>query len=172
MSLINKNICLVGFMASGKTTVAKSLGKLLSRDVLCIDALIEEQEKRSIPEIFKSSGEPYFRSLEKEIVKKVALLDNVIIDCGGGVVLDTENIANLKDKGILIFLEASPEVIYDRIKGQSNRPLLNVDDPQKRIEELLSKRKNCYAKADHTIVTDHKSVDEICKSILGMVSHG
>ena len=91
-----KNIVLVGFMGAGKSVVAKNLGAILKRHVVSTDAMIVEREKRPITDIFKDSGEAYFRGVEKSVVEEVSKKNNLIVDCGGGVVLNQDNIDNLK----------------------------------------------------------------------------
>jgi shikimate kinase len=166
-----KNIVLVGFMGSGKSLTSNKLAKALKRDVISTDKLIEKQEGRSITDIFRDSGEAYFRKVEKEIVKEVSAQKGIIIDCGGGVVLDPENMAQLKKNGLVIYLSAPPERIFTNIKNQKHRPLLNVEDPQMKIAELLSMRKSYYEKADVVINAD-KSIDEIAQDILKVIKNG
>ena len=152
-------------MGSGKSLVANKLAIFCKKKAISIDTLIEAKEKRSIPVIFQESGEAYFRSLEKEIVKEAAQQKDVIIDCGGGVVLNQDNLDCLKKNGILIHLSASPDVIWERVK-EARRPLLDVPNPQAKIKELLSKREPLYAQADYRIDTDHKTAEEICDEIM------
>ncbi|MFH1359915.1 MAG: shikimate kinase [Candidatus Omnitrophota bacterium] len=167
---MNRNIALVGFMGSGKTTVAKKLAKVLKRQPVSTDERIEAKEKRQIVDIFRDSGEAYFRKVEKEIIQKIALQNGLVIDCGGGVVLDQDNMDCLKNNGLIVFLSATPETIIERVKHQKHRPLLNVDDPKAKIIELLEKRKAGYAKADHTVATDNKSIQQIVDEIIEIVS--
>ena len=131
------------------------------------DELIEKREKDSIPAIFKKRGEEYFRRLETKIVEEVALLDNYVISTGGGVVLRKANIRVLKKNAFVICLFASPEVILERTKGDEKRPLLQVNDQKKRVEELLTMRRPYYEKADLKIDTStfdsKKVVEEIAK---------
>ena len=89
----------------------------------------------------------------------------MIIDCGGGVVLDPENITNLKKNGTLIYLSASAESIWQRVKGRKHRPLLNVEDPQAKIKELLESRKSFYEQADHVVDTNNKTINAVCDEI-------
>ena len=148
-----KNIVLVGFMGTGKTVVARKLAGDIGKKYVSIDKLIEEREKRPIRDIFRDEGEPYFRKVEKEVVKEVSQGRDQIIDAGGGVVLDMENVENLKRSGIIICLRADPRTIYERTKKCGHRPLLNVDDPEKRIKELADERRPFYEKADFHIDT-------------------
>lgn len=164
-----KNIALVGFMASGKSTISKYLAQKLQLRVVSIDVMIVEKEGRLITDIFKDSGEPYFRAVETQVVAQAVKLENVIIDCGGGVVLAEENIVNLKSNSILIYLSTSPEVIYERAKKETHRPLLNVEDPLGKIKELLTARLPFYQKADFTVTTDDKTIDQISEEIVAII---
>jgi shikimate kinase len=165
-----KNIVLVGFMASGKTLISNKLAQLLQRDVVSTDNLIEKKDGRPITEIFQGSGETHFRALEKEAVREVSAKEGLILDCGGGVVLDPENISNLKKTGIIIYLSTSPEVIWERVKGKKHRPLLNVEDPKAKIRELLEARRPYYEQADHIVDTNGKSVEQVCSEIMELMS--
>lgn len=159
------NIVLVGFMGTGKTAVGKLLAKKIQMKYICTDEVIEDKERRSINDIFKKNGEPYFRRVEKEVVKKVAQLDNFIIDAGGGVVLDEENVQNLKKNGKIICLTATPEVILERTKRYYHRPLLDVDEPKAKIEELLKFRAPHYAKAHFSIDTTNLTIEQVAQEI-------
>lgn len=166
-----KNIVLIGFMGSGKSMVAKRLAKILNREAVSLDGLIETREGRPVGEIFKESGEAYFREKEREAVQEVAQKGSLIIDCGGGAVLDSQNIIALKQNGILIYLSATPETIFERVKHKNTRPLLEVADPQGKIKELLAQRQPLYAQADHTVVTDNKTVEKVSEEIINLLGH-
>lgn len=163
-----KNIVLVGFMGSGKTTIAQMLAVKLGKTVFSTDGMIVAQEARPITDIFRDSGEPYFRRVEKEVVASVAQKTDAIVDCGGGVVLDPENISHLKKNGSVFYLAATPEVIYSRIKDQTHRPLLHTPDPLNRIRELMDKRRAFYEQADYTIDTNDDNWPRICDEIVGI----
>ncbi|HPN87861.1 MAG TPA: shikimate kinase [Candidatus Omnitrophota bacterium] len=160
------NIAIIGFMGAGKSLISKLLAQLLNRKRISLDDLIEQKEGRAISDIFKDFGEPYFRKIESQIVEEISQQKNLIIDCGGGVVINPENIENLKKKGVLVYLSASPEIIYKRIKQETHRPLLQTDNPQEKIKELLNARQSFYQKADFTIDTDQKTPEEICQEII------
>ncbi|OIO33491.1 MAG: hypothetical protein AUJ70_03170 [Candidatus Omnitrophica bacterium CG1_02_40_15] len=160
------NIILVGFMGTGKSVVGKELAKKLNRDFVELDDMIETREKMPIKDIFEKKGEPYFRLAEKEVVKKASSRKNIVISAGGGAIVDEENFRELKNSGIIICLKASPETILKRTKGLKTRPLLNVQDPKKQIEELLKKRKPYYDKADFSIETDNLRVEQVVEEIL------
>jgi len=160
------NIVLTGFMGTGKSKIGKRLTKKLRMSYLDTDELIEKREKDSISAIFKKRGEEYFRRLETKVVKEVALLDNYVISTGGGVVLRDENIKVLKKNALIICLFASPEVIFKRTKGDGNRPLLEVDNQKKRIEELLAIRKPYYEKADFSVDTSALNSEGVVEEVI------
>ena len=161
-----KNIILTGFMASGKTVVSNRLGELLAREVFSIDSIIEEREGKEISDIFNESGEAYFRETEKEVIREISKKEGVIVDCGGGVVLDKENIDHLSKNGIMFFLSAPPYLIHARVKEKKNRPLLNVEDPLEAIKKLMAFRQPLYACANYVIKVDGKTIDEVCEEII------
>ena len=163
------NIALVGFMGAGKTVVARTLAQKLEFNLVSTDEMIIEKEGRPITEIFATSGEQYFRELEKRIVVELSQEKNLVIDCGGGIVLSQENIENLKQNGSIIYLKASADAIFERTKNQTHRPLLNVDDPKAKISELLNFREPFYEKADHVVETSDKSVEQVVDTILKIV---
>ena len=156
-------------MGAGKTAVGKILAKLLKRRFVDLDEMIEEREGMPIADIFAIKGEPYFRKAEKDIVEKASLFTGVVTGTGGGAVIDKENVVNLKSNGIIFYLYASPDKILERTKGHTHRPLLNVSDPKEKISELLAKRAEFYAQADHRVDTNNLSVDEVAKKIISLL---
>ncbi len=164
-----KNIILVGFMGTGKTVVGRALATRLKMKFVDIDGLIEEREGIKISDIFASKGEPYFRKTEKEIVREVSAQSGLVIAAGGGAVIDEDNAKNLKSSGIMVCLAATPDKIFDRTKGHTHRPLLDVSDPREKIAELLAKRAEYYARADHRIDTTDLSIDEVVRKIAELV---
>lgn len=161
-----KNIVLIGFMGAGKSSVGRALSEALHMQYISTDDIIEEQEKMKIVEIFKTKGEKYFREREKEVIKEVSNMKGCIIATGGGSVLNWENVEHLKKGGEIFFLKAKPEVIYERIKDDKGRPLLNVADPISTIKRILKARIALYRKAaDYTIDTSALSIDEVVEKI-------
>jgi shikimate kinase len=165
-----KNIVLTGFMGTGKTAVAKELATLLRRNLIDVDTQIEKAQDMSIHEIFRQFGEHKFREIETEMVRKIARRRNVIISTGGGVVLRQENMDALRESGIIICLTASPETILKRTSMNSERPLLRVPNPRKKIRELLDFRNPFYAKADIMINTENKTPLQIAEEIIEKVT--
>jgi len=165
-----ENIYLVGFMASGKTVTGKELAKSQKWQFADLDELIEFKERRSIADIFTKEGEPYFRRVEKLVLREVAAEECFVVACGGGVVLDPDNLRLMKQTGKVVCLTVSAETILKRTCGKSHRPLLNVVDPKKQIELLLKLRAPYYAQADVKIDTDKLSVKEVVGKIVKIIS--
>jgi shikimate kinase len=159
------NIVLVGFMGTGKTAVARALSRKLKLKYVSTDGLIEKKEKTPISDIFSGKGEKYFRKVERDVVREASLMKNAVIDAGGGVVMDSENMKNLKKQGMIICLWTTPEVILERTKGYTHRPLLNVENPLGKVKELLAKRKPFYERADYHVHTSYEPAREIARKI-------
>jgi shikimate kinase len=156
-------------MATGKTSVGRTLAAKLKRRFVDLDDLIELKEKRTIAEIFAKNGEPYFRRVEKKVLKEVSREKKFVVACGGGIVMDKDNIKAMKETGLFICLAASPEAILKRTCGTSHRPLLKVRHPKKQIELLLKLRAPYYALADKTIDTSELSVKQVADKISKLI---
>ena len=152
-------------MGTGKSSVGCQLAKERGWSFIDLDELIELKEQRRIVDIFTKDGEAYFRKIEKNIIKQVSTQKKFVVACGGGVVLDKDNIKLMKKTGRMICLYASPEQILKRVSLNNDRPLLNVDKPQKRIELLLKMRAPYYMQADKIIDTSNFSVKQVVKKI-------
>jgi shikimate kinase len=163
------NIVLTGFMGAGKSAVGRRLKELTGMEIVDTDDMIEEDAGMAISEIFEKFGEPHFRELEKKAVGKASALENHIIVTGGGVVLKEENVKNLRKNGKVVYLYAPPEVLYERIKDETHRPLLHVDDPLGKIGELLEYRAPFYANNDLTIDTSDMGVEEVAEEVVRVV---
>lgn len=159
------NIYLVGFMGTGKTSVGRQLAKEKGWSFVDLDELIELKQQRRIVEIFAQDGEPYFRKIEKKLLKQVSTQKKFVVACGGGVVLDKANIKIMKKSGILICLCANGEEILKRVSSNSLRPILNVAHPRERIELLLKMRTPYYMQADKAIDTSDLSIKQVVAKI-------
>lgn len=163
---MNKNIVLIGLMGSGKSTVGKCLAQKAGLEFLDTDEIIIQKAGKPIGQIFEDEGEPFFRDLEAEVIAETAKKQGCVISTGGGAVLREENIENLKRTGILFFLKASPEALYERVKDDNSRPLLRGDDPVSILRRILTARTYYYEQADFTVNTEKLSVEEGCEEIL------
>ncbi|CAK7014790.1 hypothetical protein CIW83_07675 [Tissierella sp. P1] len=164
-----KNIVLIGMSGVGKTTIGKTLSKVLDRRFVDTDELIERKMETDIEKIFSLYGELYFRKLENQIIDELYQEENLIISTGGGIVLNDNNIVSLKKNGVLILLESSIENIVNNIKkSKTVRPLLNDErDLYIKTKIMCDSRKELYlSAADFIVCVDGKSIDEIIYEIL------
>lgn len=180
------NVVVIGFMGVGKTAVGKVLAKRLGKKFVELDSVIERKAGKSIPEIFQQDGEVTFRELEIEVTKRLVLsgAKDLVIACGGGIVLNKINIDRLKNEAIIVYLTASPRVLLRRISGSGEgRPLLNRsnrggDEPRhydldarsplnRSIQELLRFRKPFYDRAaDIKISTSKLDINSVAEQII------
>ncbi len=163
------NIYLIGFMGTGKTTVAKNLQKFLPFQLVEMDEAIERVEAMTIPEIFEKKGEEGFRMAETQLLSIISKEKNQIISCGGGIVLKPENISIMKETGTVVRLTSSPDVIYERVNRNSNRPLVQGKDLSE-IQKMIDSREKYYADAadivvDSGINTPEEVASEIIKQL-------
>lgn len=170
---LKKHIFLIGFMGVGKTTTSHRLRDKLKVKELDTDAMIVEQEGKSIADIFAESGEEYFRSLETELLDTLATREPCIVSCGGGMAMREVNVEKMKACGTVVFLTATPETIYQHVKNSTDRPLLNGNMNIPYITELMQAREPKYqAAADVTIQTDGlnpvKVADNIISACIGI----
>lgn len=161
------NIILIGFMGSGKSTVARSLAKELDKKVIDMDFEIEREEGRSIVDIFAEEGEGYFRALETNYLERLKGKNNKIIATGGGIVMKGKNVQLLHHIGTVVFLQADVTHIYNNVKNNTTRPLLQVDNVEEEIRRKLEEREPYYLKAANVIIqTSGKSIQEITNEIV------
>ncbi len=162
-----KNIVLVGYMGTGKSTIAEAVRRKTKMQIIDMDQEIVRRENRTITEIFEIEGEDYFRELETNLLKELQTRENLIVSCGGGIVLREENIIEMKKVGTVVLLTVSPETVYRRVKGSKKRPLLNGKMTLEYIKEMMAARKEQYEKAADLIVTGNgKTVRMISEEII------
>ncbi|KHE90431.1 MAG: shikimate kinase [Candidatus Scalindua rubra] len=169
------NIVLIGFRGTGKSTVGRLLANRLERDFVDSDKYIESATGKTIKSIFEEDGEESFRKIEADTIAELSKADNKVISAGGGAVLKEENVRNLKDNGFLVLLEATPEIIHNRItqdeKTTQQRPSLTDKKPLDEIKHLIEQRKHAYKNAaDFTINTSYVSCEDIVSEIIIMVN--
>ncbi|MEK6845780.1 MAG: shikimate kinase, partial [Nanoarchaeota archaeon] len=160
------NIYIVGFMGTGKSSIGKQIARERKINFVDLDELIEQRENKSIPDIFREKGEPYFRSLEKKFLEEISRRDKQVVSCGGGIVIAPDNIRLMKETGVIVCLSSKPEAILERTRKFSQRPLLNVSDPLKKIRSLLAERQKFYDQADIFVDTSEISVKQSAAHVL------
>lgn len=161
-----KNIYLIGMMGAGKTAVGRSLARLAGVHFVDIDHLIVERAGKSINQIFEENGEPYFRNLETEVLKTVASEHGKVVATGGGIVLKPENVQLMKQSGKIIFLEASLDTLWERVKLKSDRPLLKTENPKATLERILAERQPIYRSvADAVVLSEEKTFHDVARDI-------
>lgn len=160
------NIYLIGFMGTGKSTVSKSLAKLLGYGEIDTDVWIVRQQNKSIAEIFEKQGEDAFRDMETSLLQELQKEKHKIISCGGGMAMRTENVTLMQKNGVVVLLTAQPETILERVKNDQGRPVLNGNMNVKYIQRLLAQRSPFYQAAGEVVVpTDHRAPDDIAQEI-------
>ena len=159
------NIILIGFMGAGKTTVGRYIANHWAMNFADFDEEISKQEKMSINEIFAAHGEKYFRDMEKLTIQRFMGCENFVISTGGGIVKERENVQALRKIGKVIYLKASIQTLFDRIKDSGDRPLLKSPEPFKDFEHIFEERRKNYELADIIINTENKSVEDIVRKI-------
>jgi shikimate kinase len=156
-------IYLVGFMAAGKSTVARCLAARLGWRAEDVDELIEARERRTVSEIFARQGEPYFRSVEREILRLLLPLRHVVVATGGGTFMDADNRAAMNLDGMSIWLDVPLEVVLSRLPADGRRPLA-ADRAQ--MERLFALRQTAYAQARLRIDAGSAGAEDIAEQIL------
>jgi len=160
------NLALVGFMGTGKSSVGRLVAEQLHFDYLDTDELIQSRTGRIIADIFAKDGEPAFRKLEEQIVAELAAHERTVIATGGGLPVNPKNLASLKTHALVVCLWASPDRIWERVRNQTHRPLLNTPDPKRKIRELLAAREPFYRQADVLLNTDSRPVREVTQQVI------
>lgn len=155
------NIALIGFMASGKSTVGRIVADHLHFSFVDTDALVERRAGKSVASIFSEDGEEAFREHERHVVEELTERRRTVIATGGGLGADPAHLASLKTHALVVCLWATPEVLYERARHLDHRPLLQVPDPLARIRDLLAMRTPFYQRADVLINTAGREPHEV-----------
>lgn len=163
------NIILTGFMGCGKTSVGIRLSYQMRRTMIDTDKWIEQRQKMTVSEIFASQGEEAFRRMETQcLIDLIETARRQIISVGGGLPMRQENQELLRKLGKVVFLKATPREIYERLRDDTTRPLLQVEDPEEEIRKLLALRSPVYeACADVVVEVSGRSLEEIVEEITG-----
>lgn len=175
-------IYLTGFMGCGKSTIGPILANTIGYDFVDVDRRIEQEEGKSVNQIFAEKGEKHFRNLERMVLLKVSSLPHTVISLGGGTMTVPENLELVLLTGLVVYLKITPEQLFLRLRHRSDRPLLRSADGgrlsdeelRERIRLLYEAREPLYAKANLIIPTDEKrlglTVDQIVKQLAGMIA--
>ena len=165
---MKKNLVLLGMMAVGKTTLGKIVAKKQELKFIDIDTSIEKKNSMTIKEIFKKKGEKFFRTEEEKEVLKSLEKNNCVIALGGGAFMNKTLRENILKNSISIWLNVDIKTLNKRIKWNQKRPLLKEENNQKKLTELYAERKDIYKLADHKIVCDKLSKENIAKKIIAL----
>ncbi len=158
-----KNIYLCGFMGCGKSYTGKRLATKLNCTFTDLDAYIEEKEGKTIPEIFADDGEAHFRELEAKYIREMP--ENSVVATGGGAIINPVTAETARSAGTVVFLDADFELCYNRIKGDTHRPLV-MKNTKEQLLELFVTRRKIYLEHSDFSVDSNKSGTEILESIL------
>lgn len=161
-----KNIVLIGFMGTGKSTVGRRLAHRLKRKFVDSDEEIESVNGKTVAQIVARDGMARFRSEEMLMAKKLAGRSGLVIATGGGMVLNPENVRLLRENGVFIGLTAQPEVIFNRVKRKKTRPLLLMGNMREQIDKLFAERRDAYQIAEYTVDTSVLSQEEVVEVIV------
>lgn len=161
-----RNVALIGFMGTGKTSVGRCLAARLHFEFLDTDHLIETRARKPIGRIFAEDGEPAFRALEQQLLDELADRTQLVIATGGGLGARPENLVRLKRHALVVCLWATPEVVWERVRHHRHRPLLEVPDPLARLRALLAEREPVYRQADVLIDTGLRHFREVAECLV------
>jgi shikimate kinase len=160
-------VLLVGLPGSGKSTVGRQLARRLNLPFTDSDTVIEQRLGCSIRSFFEREGEDAFRDVEEQVIAELCTREDGVIATGGGAVLRAANRDRLRAAGHVVYLRSTPEDVFRRVKHDRNRPLLQVDDPMKRLRELYAQRDPLYRETAHFVIeTAHPSVPTLVNMVL------
>lgn len=160
------NLYLVGFMGTGKTTLGRALAQRLKYRCVDSDHEIERQQGKAVSQIFAEQGEAAFRAMERDFIDHGHPTERQIVACGGGLVVQPGMLELLQTKGVVVCLHASIETILRRTAGNRSRPLIDVEDPEKRLRDLYAAREPIYRRAGTLVLTDGRPLAEIVQHVL------
>ncbi len=163
----SRALVLVGMMGAGKTTIGRRLAARLGRRFVDADRALEERCGVPIATIFELEGEDGFRRRERAMLDELVALPNVVLATGGGAVLDEENRRRIRERGWVVYLKAAAPDLWQRLRRDRSRPLLQTANPRERIAQLLAQREPLYESVAHWTVTSvHQPVDELVEHII------
>lgn len=161
-----RNLVLIGFMGAGKSSVGRAVAGQLGFEFADTDAMIEASAGKSIAQIFAQEGEAHFRELEVKVVAQLEDASQLVVATGGGLPVNQANLDSLKTHALVVCLWATPEQIWERVRQQGHRPLLQTPEPQARIRELLAARAPYYRQADVLLNTDNRTQGQVVRQVV------
>ncbi|MGB3280393.1 MAG: shikimate kinase [Pseudorhodobacter sp.] len=168
---LKKSVVMVGMMGSGKTAVGTQLSRLLSVPFIDSDDAIVSAANRSIAEIFERDGEPFFRQKETQVIQRLLEGENCILSTGGGAFMSPENRQLIKEKGVSVWLRADLELLWQRVRHKTTRPLLRTSNPRATLREIYNARVPIYALADLAVDSEADlSIDGMAHRVLEALS--
>lgn len=165
-----KGAVLIGFMGAGKSTAGRIVAARLGVEFVDIDARVEAAAGKSVEEIFSSEGEAVFREMEREAIRDAVSAPGRVIATGGGAFADQGNRILLKRYAPVFFLDASVETVIGRLSGDASRPLLQAEDRERRVRELMERRRPAYEEADHVVGTDDMAASRVAARVLRLLA--
>ena len=166
---MKQNLILCGFMGCGKSTVGRRLAALSGRELVDMDAFIQQEQTMTISEIFSRFGESAFRKMETDAARTLSQREGLVIACGGGTVLNPENVELLKKSGVILLLDVPLPALQERLKNDTQRPLLQRPDRRDFIEALHAQRMPLYRQAADYVVPAGAPGNVVAKTILEML---
>lgn len=162
----DRSIVLVGMMGAGKTSVGKRLAIRIGLPFVDADHAIEEAANQTIPEIFAAHGEAYFRDGERRVIARLMRDRRQVLATGGGAWMNPETRAAIRGAGVSVWLKADADLLFERVKRRSNRPLLQTEDPEGTLKRLVAERYPIYAEADLTVVSRDVPHETVVEDVL------
>ena len=168
---LKKTIVLIGMMGAGKTAVGNAIARMLDVDFLDSDDEIERAANMAVADIFQRDGEAFFRAREAEVLARLLAGRPCVLSTGGGAFLSERNRAMIAQKGVAVWLKADLDLLWQRVRHKTTRPLLRTPDPKATLAELLEAREGIYAKAEVTVESQpHYSVEEMAEKVIAALA--
>ncbi len=162
------NLVITGFMGTGKSAVAREVARRLGRPFVDMDARIEEREARSIPDIFRERGEPYFRRVEAQLAQELAVQSDLVIATGGGTLMLEASRHAFLESSVVVCLWADVDALIERLREDTHRPLLNRPDREEHLRALLESRTPIYRSLPYHVDTTGKSVEQVAEEVIAL----
>ncbi len=168
MTARERNLVITGFMGAGKSCVARRVAEMLSKPLVAMDEVIAQRAGKSIPDLFATDGEEAFRRAERELCLELGTREGLVIDTGGGALVDPRNRDALAQNGCLVALDCTEDELLRRLRGDRQRPMLWGDDPVARLRELLAERRAAYAEVPHHVDNSDRPLEAVAQEVIAL----